>query len=285
MLDFEKILNEALEQKECYYGPFAGEFGWLLAHILPFMSYLYSKGVRIHFCGNDGQESLCIDDEGNHLYASYTSVPYFFDKSAPNGNVINLVPLENRKVIDEFVAEAKDSHKPFFDISSIDKFDTLWEFWYAKKYGFYYNLNKYFNPDGIIHNRISLYTRNKPYGKAGEVWNIPDIIEAIESFCDEIVIVGNPNQSFELNHPKVRNIVTRNNAKIFNAVSTSKLVLSPNSGSAYVARILQVPQIIYMKGPREHFDWTMYCSDPFCDSKVELATSIVDIYNLTEKYE
>ena len=48
--------------KKCYYGPFTGEFGHLLGHNLPFISYLYSKGVKVDFCGMDIYKPFFVDE-------------------------------------------------------------------------------------------------------------------------------------------------------------------------------------------------------------------------------
>ncbi|MFN8712856.1 MAG: hypothetical protein ACK5Z2_08375, partial [Bacteroidota bacterium] len=39
-------LWKTLRKKECFYGPFKGEFGHFLTHNLPFLAYLHSRGVK-----------------------------------------------------------------------------------------------------------------------------------------------------------------------------------------------------------------------------------------------
>ena len=65
--DIIKFYRKALRDKECYYGPFKGEFGHLLLHSVPFLMHLYNKGVKIHFCGVEIGKPFLIDDKGNSI--------------------------------------------------------------------------------------------------------------------------------------------------------------------------------------------------------------------------
>src|SRR4051812_6344307 len=64
-LTIDRFYKAALREKECYYGPFKGEFGHFLLHNLPFLSHLYNQGVKIHYCGMDLHRPFLVDDKGN----------------------------------------------------------------------------------------------------------------------------------------------------------------------------------------------------------------------------
>src|ERR1700759_2266664 len=59
--DINSFYKKALEEKECYYGPFKGEFGHFLLHNLPFLSCLHQQGVKINYCGMELHKAFLVD--------------------------------------------------------------------------------------------------------------------------------------------------------------------------------------------------------------------------------
>ena len=62
-----KKLKITFDKKECFYGPFKGEFGHFTAHTLPFLMYLHKNKVKIHYCGMELHKPFLIDEEGNSI--------------------------------------------------------------------------------------------------------------------------------------------------------------------------------------------------------------------------
>src|ERR1700758_1912170 len=59
--DINLFYKRALKEKECYYGPFKGEFGHFLLHNLPFLSHLYHQDVKINYCGMALHKPFLVD--------------------------------------------------------------------------------------------------------------------------------------------------------------------------------------------------------------------------------
>jgi len=283
--NYYKILNDAIAQKEVYVGPFYGEFGHLLIHVLPFLGFLYQKGIKIHFCGHEGQQPLLVDEENNPLYATYTVLPRHFNKSVPEMNDYRFV--KDSKVLelaDKWKKGAENTGIPFFDISDPHNYRYVWwEWWFNNKFGKLFNIGLSYNPESIKENAIALYSRTKPMGTAqgtGPAFDISKIIDIAGKYADKIYVVGHPDQAHCVEHPKVENIVTYDNAVILKKASRCKVILSHNSGAAYIAKILRIPGIIFHNGDIARFQWTKHCSDRWSKSSLVRAETYSDI----EKY-
>lgn len=112
----EKRLKETLQKKECYYGPFKGEFGHFLAHNLPFLMYLRSKGVKIHYCGMALHKPFLVDDNCNSIIHDYRELRDFFSEVSPSSN--NTVPpADVREEIAKWEKEAHQSGLPFLKLA------------------------------------------------------------------------------------------------------------------------------------------------------------------------
>ena len=83
---FNIIYYRAIKNKECYYGPFLGEFGHLLGHNLPFISYLHSKGIKVNFCGLEMHKPFFYLNNKEMVTHSYIGVRDFFNQSLPDCN-------------------------------------------------------------------------------------------------------------------------------------------------------------------------------------------------------
>src|SRR5215212_5636387 len=113
------LLYKTLAKKECYFGPFTGEFGHLLGHNLPFISYLYSKGVKVHFCGMEIHRPFFVDEKGSQIVETYLPVRDFFDQSLPNCNTAE-GPEDINSITARFIDKAKNSGLPYWDNSEFN---------------------------------------------------------------------------------------------------------------------------------------------------------------------
>ena len=84
--------KKAIQLKECYVGPFIGEFGNFLLHLLPFISYLHKQDVKIHYCGMANQTPFLIDESGSSLLFEFVELRDFFHEVRPSGNSIEFLP-------------------------------------------------------------------------------------------------------------------------------------------------------------------------------------------------
>ena len=284
-VDFEITLHRAKESGRCIVGPFVGEFGHMLVHVLPFLNYLHSQDINVTFFGFEEHKAFCVNDLGEPTVVDYIGIPDYFKSGVPDYNKLELVTDSHIKQLAlDFVISSSKSGVPFYDISNhAIYYNQWWPWWFGKGYGKYYPIKKVFNPEGIVENAIALYTRKKPGAAAGPDWDFDLLLKAITPFVDTVYVVGHPEQSISLKGDKVLNVITKSNAKILTAVSKCKLVISPNSGSAYVARILRMPEIIYHNGPDAKYSWTNHCSERWSNSPMVRATNYDELESLTQR--
>jgi hypothetical protein len=279
MFNFDETLQQAKACKKVYIGPFIGEFGHMLIHVLPFINYLYEQGIQITFCGLNYFESLCRDENGNKIVHDYINLQSYLQTGTPDGNTLDKVTDRNTYIkCLEFVDEARSSMLPFFDMSDpgIYKF---WFLWHLKNgYGKLFNLGKAYNPNNIKENAIGFYTRTKVHtGVTGPEWNVPEVVNIISKYCDIIYVAGHPEQSHTIDHPKVCNVLSVNNTWSIKFLSRCKIIVSYNSGTAYMPRILGIPAIIIHKGTLQGFKHTLECSNPLSNSVIVRATNIEEL--------
>ena len=280
--NYYEILNKAIKQKEVYIGPFYGEFGHLLIHVLPFLGYLHQKGIKIRYCGHEGQQDLLVDTDKKPIYTEYFALPPHFDKSVPEMNDYRYVKDESvLKLADEWKETAKKSGLPFFDLSDPHNYRFVWwEWWFNNRYGKLYNIGRAYNPEQITEHAVAVYSRTKPLGTAqgaGEPFDIVKIVDIAAKYVDKVYVVGHPDQAHTINHPKVENIITMDNASIIKAVSKCKAILSHNSGAAYMAKMLRIPGIVFHNGELARFMWTIHCSDRWSKSPLTRAVNYDEI--------
>ena len=61
------MLKKSIQKKECYFGPFVGEFGHLLSHVIPFVSYLNELGIKITYVGPEIHKPLFKSSENGYI--------------------------------------------------------------------------------------------------------------------------------------------------------------------------------------------------------------------------
>src|SRR5260221_4534409 len=118
--------------KRCYFGPYTGEFGHLLAHNLPFVAYLYSKGVKVEFCGMDIHRPFFVDQNGKEIVSSYLPLRDFFGESVPDCNKA-VEPKDVAQITKVFVEKAKRSVYPYWNNSNSEYYFHSFRWWLLKK--------------------------------------------------------------------------------------------------------------------------------------------------------
>lgn len=284
---FEQKLERAKEERVCWVGPFAGEFGHMLIHILPFVSYLYEQNIDIIFCGQDSYECLFVNEEGKSTVKKYYGYPQFLKESTPDGNDAYLIDnAEVYKALEEFKKNALESGDPFFDLSEHWTYKAWFTWWLGKGYGKLYNIGKVYNQKEIKENAIGFFTRTKVHtGVTGPEWDVGSVVTTSLNFCDKIYTLGNIYQSHKIKREGVENYITENNIDIFRAASQCKVIISYNSGTAYVGKILRIPIVIINNGDIRSFHWTDYCSRRWSNSPMHRAINIGELTKLLQEYK
>lgn len=227
-------LYRTLRVKKCYYGPFKGEFGHFLAHNLPFLTYLHSKGVKIYYCGMELHRPFLVDENRKSIITEYYSLRDFFGEVIPHSNDVE-PPADVQKEIDKFTAIAKaDSSVPFWNIG--DKF----YYWFVHRnwqlrgpFMKTYNLEKAYSSGkekaAVIFPRKKMaeYTPNN-----GGPWDYMEIARVISPYFDKVYITGHPSLSEELkSEGKIEVCLSKDNTVILETCAKSQLIITQHSGA------------------------------------------------------
>lgn len=247
--------------KQCYIGPFAGEFGHLLAHYVPFVSYFHSKGVKVHYCGMELHKPFYVDENGQPITASYLAVRDFFAESPPSSNVIK-EPEDVRAITSAFVAKAKKSFYPYWDLSNFDFYFYFFRWWKLKKgYMKSYDIGKVYRTQK--ENSVVLFPRkwnpNFPERYAvqlknnGEMWDYLELSRLLSRHFEKVYVMGHPVfTSFDFSSfGNVEAILTSDNRLIVEKCANTRLMITPHSGVNNLGVYTRTPVLMIYKGGRE----------------------------------
>jgi hypothetical protein len=247
-----------LIRKECYFGPLIGEFGHLLGHNLPFIAYLYSKGVKVHFCGMDIHRPFFVNEQGNEIVETYLPVRDFFDQALPNCNTAP-GPDDIKTITDNFISKAKKSGLPYWDNSEFDYYFDYFRWWTLRK-----GLLKVFDLSKVYKtartSSVVIFPRKMnvtlqsdvQLRNNGEQWDYFRIAKLASERFDRVYVIGHPSFS-DVNFDSFDNVVvsiTNNNSLILKLCSNAKLIVSQHSGSVYLGEYTNTPVLVIYKGGR-----------------------------------
>jgi hypothetical protein len=244
-----KKLEETFKKKACYYGPFKGEFGHFTAHTLPFLMYLHKHNVQITYCGLEIHKPLLIDENGNSIVTKFYALRDFFHEVSPNSNSV-IPPKDVQEEINKFEREAEESGLPFWDIGNDFYYWFIHRNWLGKGHTHLYDLSKYYKT--ADENAVCIFPRNKGSKSSfnnGDAWDYEKLIELINPFFDKIYVVGHPSQSLSIpSSEKVEIRITADNAKILEACSNSRLIITQHSGVNNLGEYVRKQVLIIYKG-------------------------------------
>lgn len=249
-------LYKTLLRKECYYGPFTGEFGHLLGHNLPFIAYLYSKGIKVHFCGMEMHRPFFVDENGKEIVSSYLSIRDFFHQSLPNCNTA-VGPEDISAITSSFIAAAKQSGLPYWDTSEFNYYFDFFRWWILKK-GFMkaFDLSKVYksaNTDSVVIFPRKLNVNSSPEVQLinnGEKWDYSRIAKIASGYFDRVYVIGHPaftNVDFD-SFANIEVHITNDNSKILELCANSRLIISQHSGTVYLGEYTNTPVLVIYKG-------------------------------------
>jgi hypothetical protein len=248
--DINSFYKKALREKECYYGPFKGEFGHFLLHNLPFLSHLYEQGVKIHYCGMSLHKAFLTDDKGNSIVNTYHELRDFFAE-VPSSSNKTVPPTDVQLEIDKFTNEAVKSGKAFLNIADHDMYWFVFRNWQLKKDRQYiYSIENIYKTKK--ENSCVIFPRKK--GNAvtpnnGGVWDYLDIAKNISPYFDKVYITGHPAMSAELK--SVGNIevcLSTDNKVVIEKCCNANLIITQHSGAVHLGCYTNTPVLLIFNG-------------------------------------
>ena len=254
-----RFIGAALKRKECFVGPFVGEFGNMLAHMLPFLGFLHYKGVKVHYCGLTLHKALLIDNKGNSLVETYEEVRDILSEVIARGNDIENLPKDVEEQLKVFVDRARSSGLPFLDLFT--DHNVYWysfRNWQLRGYQHVYNLQEYFVKEK--RNKVVIFPRNKTKGfttNNGAPWDYNKIALLCTDYFQEVAFVGHPSMSagLEVDHPKISSELSTDNRDILNSCAEAELMITQHSGAMHLAPLVATDVLSIFKGDPPIRSW------------------------------
>lgn len=241
--------KKALDQKVCYYGPFKGEFGHFLLHNLPFLVHLHKRGVKIHYCGMELHKPFLVDESGKSIVHKWYPLPDFFAEAKPMTNS-TVLPTRIQAIVNEFIAIAKASGKPFLDISKNNMYWYVFRNWQLDGKQDTFDLSKFYGKSKT--NTCVIFPRKK--GEAfspnnGGPWDYEEIARAVSPYFDKVFLVGHPSLSTHVETSgNIEFKVSANNAETLKYCAEAKLIITQHSGAVHLGGYVQTPVLIIFNG-------------------------------------
>lgn len=248
--DIRKFYRKALKEKECYYGPFKGEFGHFLLHNLPFISHLHQQGVKIHYCGMALHKPFLVDDKGQSLVASYHELRDFFAE-VPSSSNETVPPADVQKEIDVFFDRARKSGRAFLNIADNNMYWYVFRNWQLKPGRQHvYNIENVYK-SSKEHSCV-IFPRKK--GNAftpnnGGPWDYLEIARTISPFFDKVYITGHPSMSAELqSEGNIEVCLSTDNTVVIEKCCNASLIITQHSGAVHIGSYTNTNVLMIFNG-------------------------------------
>lgn len=229
--------RNALKKKECYYGPFKGEFGHFLLHNLPFLTNLHKRGVKIHYCGMELHRPFLVDETGDSIIYKYYPLRDFFAEVPSRANE-TIPPKDVQEVIADFQEIAKHSRFPFFNIADKDMYWFVFRNWQLKKgLQSVYNLQKVYKTR--TENSCVIFPRKKGNltvtPNNGGPWDYMELARKVSPHFDKVYITGHPSMSSDVfSEGNIIAALSPDNKVILECCSNGNLIISQHSGAVHM---------------------------------------------------
>ncbi len=247
--DIIKFYNKALKDKECYYGPFKGEFGHLLLHTVPFLMHLHKQGVKIHFCGVEIGKPFLIDESGNSIIYKFYPLRDFYAEVPPDSNV-TIPPADVRAEIQKFHDLAIASKKGFLNIADHDMYWFVFRNWQLNGRQHLYQLQKVYKTAN--ENSCVIFPRKKGNAHTlnnGGPWDYMQIARIVAPYFDKVYITGHPSMSAELSSEgNIEVCVSSDNKVGLEKCSNANLIITQHSGAVHMGSYTNTKVLLIFNG-------------------------------------
>ena len=280
------LVNKALKAERCYIGPFYGEFGHLLSHVLPFVSYLHKNGVSVKIACVNTYKPFFKDEAGNDIFTEFWEIRDFFSESLPSSNTANL-PKDVKVNINRFIDFAANSKEVFFNISNVNTYKRGFVLGnHQNKYLHTYNLSQPFTKKETS---VVIFPRNKNYHPEfqGSPINFLEIAEIVSGFADKVYMVGHPAmvEQSTVNNDKVEYCFSKNNDLLIEICSRSLLIINAISGTVFLGNYTHTDNLVVFYGDKTipiNFDETIWLNNNLGNSKINYVNSKEDLKKYLE---
>jgi hypothetical protein len=276
-----RFYYSALRDRECYYGPFKGEFGHFLLHNLPFLSHLHQKSVKIHYCGLELHRPFLVDEAGNSIVHKFYPLRDFFAEVAPSSNETT-PPADVQKEIDRFAEIARNSGKPFLDIADKDMYWFVFRNWQLKKGRQHvYNIENVYKSKR--ENACVIFPRKKGNAMTpnnGGPWDYLALARLVSPYFDRVYITGHPSMSAELaSEGNIEVCLSADNKVVIQKCCNARLIITQHSGAVHLGCYTNSDVLLIFNGrpPIIGLIDTLRFRKHICDRPLKYAFSFEEI--------
>ncbi len=280
--------KKALRDKECYYGPFKGEFGHFLLHNLPYLTYLYKHGVRIHYCGMQLHEGFLRDESGKSIINEWFPLRDFFGEARPMANSV-VPPADVEEKVQAFRKTALASGKAFLDLTDHDMYWFVLRNWMIKgerqaafDYRKVYNVQR--------ENAVTIFPRKKGADYTlnnGGMWDYQELAEALSPYFDLVYVTGHPNMSAEIKETgKIRLRLSTSNEDVIRCCAASRLIVTQHSGAVHMGAYTHSDVLVIFNGkpPIKGLQDTLRFRENLTNKPLNFAFSLPEIIEFVKSY-
>ena len=233
---------------ECYIGPFIGEFGNFLSFILPYLNYLHSKNIKVHYCGMALYKPFMYDDKKELIVSSFVEVRDFLYETSPSGNSGQL-PKDVEEQINAFKVDAKSSGVPFWNLEHVFFYWYIFRTWIGP-FMKTPTLEKIYKTKE--ENSVVIFPRKKdvdfnaPYGEA---WDFEELARVVSPFFKKVYLLGHPAQSMNMkSHDNVEVLISADNEVLIEKCANATLIITQHSGTKYLGELTNTQVLVIYKG-------------------------------------
>jgi len=281
--------KKALREKECFYGPFKGEFGHFLLHTLPFLMHLHQKGVKIHYCGMALHKPFLIDEQGNSIIYQFYELRDFFAETPPHANEVN-PPEDVRQEIKKFSMLAINSGKAHLDIGDKDLYWFVFRNWQLKKGRQHvYSIKNYYKT--AEEKSCVIFPRKKGNATVtpnnGGPWDYMEVARAVSPYFDKVYITGHPSMSADVvSEGNIVACLSTDNKVVIEKCCNANLIITQHSGAVHIGVYTNTNVLLIFNGnpPIKGLIDTIRFRENLSKQKLDYAFSMTDIINFTKKY-
>lgn len=277
----------ALKTKECYYGPFKGEFGHFLLHNLPYLTFLYKHGVRINYCGMTLHEAFLHDESGKSIIAKWYPLRDFFAEVKPRANQV-IAPADVEDEIAAFRKEAQASGKPFLDLTDHDMYWFVFRNWQLRGRQAAFDYRKVMNVKR--EHAVTIFPRKKGAEYTlnnGGAWDYQELAEELSPYFDHVYITGHPSMSAELvEKDNIRLRLSADNADVIRCCAASELIVTQHSGAVHMGSYTHSDVLVIFNGkpPIKGLQDTLRFRENISDRPLNYAFSMQEVLEFMKQY-
>lgn len=244
----EKLLNRTFREKNAAIGPFFGELGHLLGHVLPFVNYLYANGIQVYILTLNIYKPFFVDSNGNFIVKKFIGVEDSFSSKTPKANKVFRFDYDQNEMNDFDVISR---NMPCWNLAVHKFYWHTFRWWVAEKgYCKMPNFVDYYktsNEDSAVvfpRKKGSSYTKSN-----GEVWNYNKVIDLLLKYFSKVYVLGHPSLSGEVAiRENVEILISLDNERLIHKCANSKLIVNQHSGTNYLGKYTNSPVLILYKG-------------------------------------